>query len=83
MQQLVKLKFAVLIAVWAAAARRLNVNPALFPSLAQAARAFGELWTTGLAGGSSALPLPAHIGVSLGRFAAGRPCCARLFPKSL
>ena len=35
------------------------------------ARAFGELWTTGLAGGSSALPLPVHIGVSLGRFAAG------------
>lgn len=76
MQRLRKLKagavaFAVLIAVWAAAVRLFNVNPALFPPSAQVARAFGELWTTGLAGGSSALPLPVHIGVSLGRFAAG------------
>ena len=76
MQRLTKLKagavaFAVLIAVWAAAVRLFNVNPALFPPPTQVARAFGELWTTGLAGGSSALPLPVHIGVSLGRFAAG------------
>lgn len=76
MQRLRKLKagavaFAVLIAVWAAAVRLFNVNPALFPPPTQVARAFGELWTTGLAGGSSALPLPVHIGVSLGRFAAG------------
>lgn len=76
MQRLRKLKagavaFAVLIAVWAAAVRLFNVNPALFPPPTQVARAFGELWTTGLAGGSSALPLPVHIGVSLGCFAAG------------
>ncbi len=70
--------FAVMVAVWAGAVRLLGVNPALFPPPAQVIRAFGELWTAGLAGGSSALPLPVHIAVSLGRFAAGYVLAAAL-----
>ncbi|MGN0485471.1 MAG: ABC transporter permease [Lachnospiraceae bacterium] len=63
--------FISLLLIWQAAVTIGQINPALFPAPLDVCRAFGELFTSGLAGSTSHLPLLGHISISLIRFFIG------------
>lgn len=63
--------FGALLLLWQAAAALGDFNEALFPKPLKVLEAFGELFSTGLRGSASAVPLLAHIQASMARFLAG------------
>ena len=65
------ISFAVLLLVWQFACTVTGANQTLFPSPVKVGRAFVELSVKGLAGSTSSVTLPAHIGISLFRFGVG------------
>lgn len=76
MKKLINIKYiavslAAFFAIWWLITIVTGVNPTLFPNPGRVWLAFTELWTKGLAGSSSGVPLIIHILTSLKRFAIG------------
>ena len=65
------ISFIVIIVIWQATVRLMNVNSALFPAPTDVWKAFIELTEHGLKGSTSNLSLISHISISLIRFFIG------------